>query len=133
MGLLIQFYFSSILPGSFAKEFKSKFKTTVKKKTLDPEFFEVSLFLNNAQVIFYIQFFFLKEFKFQNINLKSLLTKTVEITVWDKDFGKNDYIGSVTLNQNRTGEELKHFFTMVKNTDIYHEQWHTLQNKEDSN
>lgn len=100
----------SISPGSFAKDFKSKFKTTVKKKTLDPEFLE--------------------EFKFQNIDLKSLLTKTIEITVWDKDFGKNDYIGSVTLNQNRTGEELRHFFTMVKNTDIYHEQWHTLQDKE---
>jgi len=34
-----------------------------------------------------------KEFQFSNIDLKSLLTKTIEIAVWDKDFGKNDFIG----------------------------------------
>ena len=36
-----------------------------------------------------------KEFKFQNVDLKTLLTKTIEISVWDKDFGKNDFIGKV--------------------------------------
>jgi len=79
------------------------------------------------------------------------LTKTIEINVWDKDFGKNDFIGKlnrlnsfeikriliklnlkgcVQLDQQRSGDELKHFFTMVKNPDIYHEQWHTLHLKE---
>lgn len=94
----------SLLPSS--KEGKSKFKTTVKKKTLDPDFFE--------------------EFKFTNVDLRSLLTKTIEICVWDKDFRKNDFIGLVQLGQNRTGDELKHFFTMIKNPELYHEQWHTL-------
>lgn len=100
------------MPPSTKKETKSKFKTSVKKKTLDPEFAE--------------------EFKFQNIDLKSLLAKTIVLNVWDKDLGKKDYIGSVMLGQDRTGDELKHFFTMVKNTDIYHEQWHTLQDKQDT-
>lgn len=100
-----------LLPVSSQKENKHRFKTTVKKRTLDPEYSE--------------------EFKFQNLDLKTLLSKTIEITVWDKDFGKNDYIGSVSLNQMQTGAELKHFFTMVKNTDIYHEQWHSLKDKED--
>lgn len=74
----------------------------------------------------------LKEFKFTNIDLKTLLTKTVEIAVWDKDFGsKNDFIGVVQLGQQRTGEELKHFFTVIKNPELYHEQWHTLHLRED--
>lgn len=101
-----------LMPPSTKKETKSKFKTSVKKKTLDPEYAE--------------------EFKFQNIDLKSLLSKTIVLNVWDKDLGKKDYIGSVMLGQDRTGDELKHFFTMVKNTDIYHEQWHTLQDKQDT-
>ena len=37
----------------------------------------------------------LKEFKFSNIDLKTLLTKTIDISVWDKDFGKNDFIGMI--------------------------------------
>lgn len=98
----------SLVP--FQKENKQKFKSTVKWKTLDPEFLE--------------------EFKFTNIDLKTLLTKTIEISVWDKDFRKNDFIGQVQLGQQRTGEELKHFFTMIKNPDLYHEQWHTLHLKE---
>ena len=36
-----------------------------------------------------------QEFQFSNIDLKSLLTKTIEIAVWDKDFGKNDFIGRI--------------------------------------
>ena len=59
-----------------------------------------------------------------------MLTKTIEISVWDKDFRKNDFIGQVQLGQQRTGEELKHFFTMIKNPELYHEQWHTLHLKD---
>ncbi|RMZ93829.1 double C2-like domain-containing beta, partial [Brachionus plicatilis] len=99
-----------LLPGS--KENKHKFRTCTKRKTLDPEFNE--------------------EFVFSNIDLKSLLTKTIEISVWDKDFGtKNDFIGMVKLSQQRTGDELKHFFTIIKNPDLYHEKWHTLHMRED--
>jgi len=98
--------FVEVCLSPYSKETKQKFKSSVKWKTLDPEYLE--------------------EFKFTNIDLKTLLTKTLEISVWDKDFGKNDFIGIVQLGQMRTGEELKHFFTMVKNPELYHEQWHTL-------
>ena len=100
------------MPPSIQKAAKSKFKTSVKKKTLDPEFGE--------------------EFKFAHVDLKSLLAKTLVISVWDKDLGKRDYIGSVLLGQERAGDELKHFFTMVKNADIYHEQWHTLRDEREA-
>lgn len=59
------------MPGS--KESKYKFRSSTKRKTLDPEFSE--------------------EFKFKNIDLRTLLTKRIEISVWDKDLTKNDFIG----------------------------------------
>lgn len=53
---------------------KWSFKTTVKKHTLQPEFNE--------------------EFVFQHIQLQELISKTLQITVYDKDVGKkDDYIG----------------------------------------
>lgn len=61
-----------------------------------------------------------------------MLTKTIEVSVWDKDFGtKNDFIGMVKLSQQRTGDELKHFFTIIKNPELYHEKWHTLHMREE--
>ncbi|PVD31713.1 hypothetical protein C0Q70_07131 [Pomacea canaliculata] len=55
------------------KDKKSKFKTTVKKRTLNPEYNE--------------------EFTY-DIKHNELAKKTLEITVWDKDIGKaNDFIG----------------------------------------
>ncbi|XP_037066428.1 double C2-like domain-containing protein alpha isoform X3 [Peromyscus leucopus] len=52
---------------------KSKHKTCVKKKTLNPEFNE--------------EFFY-------EMELSTLATKTLEVTVWDYDIGKsNDFIG----------------------------------------
>ncbi len=53
---------------------KWNFKTSVKKHTLQPEFNE--------------------EFVFQHIQLQELISKTLQITVFDKDVGKkDDYIG----------------------------------------
>ena len=73
-----------------------------------------------------------KEFVFHHIDLRNLLSKNIEISVWDKDFGsKNDFIGMVKLGQQRTGDELKHFFTIIKNPELYHEKWHTLHLKDD--
>jgi hypothetical protein len=55
------------------KDKKSKFKTTVKKRTLNPEYNE--------------------EFNY-DIKHNELAKKTLEITVWDRDIGKaNDFIG----------------------------------------
>lgn len=63
----------ALLPGS--KENKHKFRSSTKRKTLDPEYLE--------------------EFKFTNIDLRTLLTKRIEISVWDKDLTKNDFIGNL--------------------------------------
>lgn len=100
----------SLLPLSKGNGSKQKFKTSVKWKTLDPEYCE--------------------EFKFTNIDMKALLTKSIEISVWDKDFGKCDFIGVVQLSQRRSGDELRHFFSMVRYTDVYTEQWHKLHDYE---
>ncbi|XP_059829197.1 double C2-like domain-containing protein beta isoform X1 [Hypanus sabinus] len=88
---------------------KSKHKTAVKKKTLNPEFNE--------------EFFY-------EIKQADLAKKTLEITVWDYDIGKsNDFIGGVTLGINAKGERLKHWFDCLKSKDKKIERWHTLTNE----
>ncbi|KAI5608385.1 double C2-like domain-containing protein beta isoform X3 [Silurus meridionalis] len=88
---------------------KSKHKTTVKKKTLNPEFNE--------------EFFY-------EIKYTELSKKTLEVTVWDYDIGKsNDFIGGVSLGINANGERLKHWFDCLKNKDKKIERWHTLTNE----
>uniref|UniRef100_A0A8C4ZNN5 Double C2-like domain-containing protein n=1 Tax=Gadus morhua TaxID=8049 RepID=A0A8C4ZNN5_GADMO len=88
---------------------KSKHKTTVKKKTLNPEFNE--------------------EFSY-DIKYADLTKKTLEVTVWDYDIGKsNDFIGGVSLGINANGERLKHWFDCLKNKDKKIERWHTLTNE----
>ncbi|XP_019366698.1 PREDICTED: double C2-like domain-containing protein beta [Gavialis gangeticus] len=88
---------------------KSKHKTAVKKKTLNPEFNE--------------------EFCYE-IKHGDLAKKTLEVTVWDYDIGKsNDFIGGVVLGINAKGERLKHWFDCLKNKDKKIERWHTLMNE----
>ncbi|KAJ7308827.1 hypothetical protein JRQ81_008096 [Phrynocephalus forsythii] len=88
---------------------KSKHKTAVKKKTLNPEFNE--------------------EFSYE-IKHGDLAKRTLEITVWDYDIGKsNDFIGGVVLGINAKGERLKHWFDCLKNKDKKIERWHTLTNE----
>ncbi|XP_053223837.1 double C2-like domain-containing protein beta [Podarcis raffonei] len=88
---------------------KSKHKTAVKKKTLNPEFNE--------------------EFCYE-IKHGDLAKKTLEVTVWDYDIGKsNDFIGGVVLGINAKGERLKHWFDCLKNKDKKIEHWHTLTNE----
>ncbi|XP_043943869.1 double C2-like domain-containing protein alpha isoform X2 [Protopterus annectens] len=90
-------------------EKKSKHKTSVKKKTLNPEFNE--------------EFFY-------EIQHCDLTQKSLEVTVWDYDIGKsNDFIGGVTLGMNAKGECLKHWFECIKNKDKKVEHWHTLTNE----
>ncbi|CAL8287913.1 unnamed protein product [Arctogadus glacialis] len=60
---------------------KSKYKTTVKKKTLNPEFNE--------------------EFSY-DVSLDHLAKKTLEISVWDYDLGmSNDFIGCINTRHVR--------------------------------
>uniref|UniRef100_H0X589 Double C2 domain alpha n=1 Tax=Otolemur garnettii TaxID=30611 RepID=H0X589_OTOGA len=85
---------------------KSKHKTCVKKKTLNPEFNE--------------EFFY-------EMELTTLATKTLEVTVWDYDIGKsNDFIGGVSLGLGARGEARKHWSDCLQQLDTALERWHTL-------
>ncbi|XP_056013625.1 rabphilin-3A-like isoform X4 [Ostrea edulis] len=87
-------------------EKRSKFKTVVKKKTLNPEY--------NEEFIY-------------EIKHNELAKKTLEITVWDRDIGKaNDFIGGVQLGISAKGQRLKHWYDTLKNPDHKFERWHTL-------
>ncbi|XP_063076478.1 double C2-like domains, delta [Engraulis encrasicolus] len=85
---------------------KSKYKTTVKKKTLNPEFNEEFLY---------------------EVPKDQLAKKTLEISVWDYDLGmSNDFIGGVELGINAKGEKLKHWFECLKFSGKKVEYWHAL-------
>jgi hypothetical protein len=146
---------SRALHHPFEKHEKQRQRTFVKWKTLDPEFNEVSgspCWARQAAHPFLIRLVCdPKEFKFENIELNKLIKSVIEISVWDKDIGSNDFIGwlglfesslsgvasgpvvlrvgCVRLGQHSSGDELTHFFTMVKNPDIYHEHWHALKDE----
>ncbi|XP_038263187.1 double C2-like domain-containing protein alpha [Dermochelys coriacea] len=90
-------------------EKKSKHKTSVKKKTLNPEYNE--------------EFFY-------EIDPSELAQKSLEITVWDYDIGKsNDFIGGTTLGAGSKGERLRHWLGCLQAPDRRWEQWHTLTNE----
>ncbi|XP_062331404.1 double C2-like domain-containing protein beta [Osmerus eperlanus] len=88
---------------------KSKHKTVVIKKTLNPEFNE--------------EFFY-------EISFTELSSKTLEVTVWDYDLGKsNDFIGGVSLGCHSQGEAAQHWIDCLKNKGQRVERWHTLTNE----
>ncbi|KAL4617223.1 rabphilin-3A-like isoform X1 [Arapaima gigas] len=87
---------------------KAKFKTQIKKRTLNPEFNE--------------------EFSY-DIKHSELAKKSLDISVWDYDIGKsNDYIGGCQLGIKAKRECLKHWYECLKNKDEKIERWHTLLN-----
>ncbi|NWW50320.1 DOC2B protein, partial [Pedionomus torquatus] len=91
---------------------KSKHKTAVKKKTLNPEFNE--------------------EFCYE-IKHGDLAKKTLEVTVADAhphlSLSVSVSQGGVVLGINAKGERLKHWFDCLKNKDKKIERWHTLTNE----
>ncbi|KAJ8347375.1 hypothetical protein SKAU_G00287760 [Synaphobranchus kaupii] len=88
---------------------KSKHKTAVMKKTLNPEFNE--------------EFFY-------EISLSELSRKTLEVTVWDYDLGRsNDFIGGVSLSCHSQGSALRHWVDCLNNKGKRVERWHTLTNE----
>ncbi|XP_056144521.1 double C2-like domain-containing protein alpha [Lampris incognitus] len=90
-------------------EKKSKHKTAVIKKTLNPEFNE--------------EFFY-------EISTSELAHKTLEITVWDYDLGRsNDFIGGVCLGCHSQGDALRHWMECLKNKGQKVERWHVLTNE----
>ncbi|XP_020601682.1 double C2-like domain-containing protein beta [Orbicella faveolata] len=86
---------------------KSKRRTSVKKKTLNPEYNE--------------------EFVYE-IAHHDLAKKCLELTVWDYDVGKsNDFIGGVVMDINSSGSSLMHWYDMLKTPNQVHTHWHTLE------
>ncbi|XP_071814081.1 uncharacterized protein [Apostichopus japonicus] len=84
---------------------KTKKKTGTKKKTLNPEYKETFVYKLPAE---------------------DLHTKTLEVTVWDKDVGSNDYIGGVQLGSNTKGDRRQHWTDAIENPDQLIERWHML-------
>ncbi|XP_013782034.1 rabphilin-3A-like [Limulus polyphemus] len=85
---------------------RRKYKTSTKKKTLNPEY--------NEEFIF-------------DIKPQDLCKKTLEVTIWDKDYGKpDDYIGGLQLSIHSKGDRLQHWVETLKNPDRRIEQWHKL-------
>nr|XP_033341825.1 synaptotagmin-like protein 4 [Megalopta genalis] len=80
--------------------------TTIKWKTLNPKW--------NEEFIF-------------TMRLTDLTKLALYITVWDKDFGKNnDYLGGLELSSNSKGARLKHWIDTIKFPDHQHQAWHNL-------
>ncbi|XP_067419938.1 double C2-like domain-containing protein alpha isoform X2 [Emydura macquarii macquarii] len=105
-------------------EKKSKHKTSVKKKTLNPEYNEVLEGAGGAQgTPQFAEFFY-------EIDQAELAQKSLEVTVWDYDIGKsNDFIGGMTLGPGSKGEGLQHWLRCLQSPDRRWEHWHTLTNE----
>lgn len=88
------------------KDKKTKRKTKVKSKTLNPEFNETFSY---------------------PVKLADLSKMTLEVTVWDKDFGKkSDFIGGIRFEIKSKGDVLRHWYDVLKSPNKEHEQWHSL-------
>lgn len=85
---------------------KSKYKTSVRKKTLNPEFNE-EFFYAGAR--------------------EELAQKTLLVSVWDYDLGTaNDFIGLVQLSGQASGERQRHWRECLDHSDQRLELWHVL-------
>ncbi|XP_071041982.1 rabphilin-3A [Parasteatoda tepidariorum] len=87
---------------------RRRFKTSIKKKTLNPEYNE--------------------QFAFE-VDPQDMLKRTLEVTVWDKDTAKSElYIGGLALNMQSKGERLRHWLDVMSNPNRRIERWHPLSN-----
>ncbi|XP_069327850.1 double C2-like domain-containing protein gamma isoform X2 [Eulemur rufifrons] len=85
---------------------KSKYKTSVRKKTLNPEFNEEFFYAGPRE---------------------ELAQKTLLVSVWDYDLGTaNDFIGGVQLGSRASGERLRHWRECLGHSDCRLELWHPL-------
>lgn len=86
---------------------KTKRRTAIKKKTLNPEYNET--------------------FRYE-VKHSELAKKSLEISVWDHDIGtSNDFIGGVVLEMKAKGDALKHWYEALKMPNKQHTYWHTLE------
>ncbi|XP_024430155.2 double C2-like domain-containing protein gamma isoform X2 [Desmodus rotundus] len=85
---------------------KSKYKTSVRKKTLNPEFNEEFLYEGPRE---------------------ELAQKTLLVSVWDYDLGvADDFIGGVQLSGRASGECQRHWRECLGRSDRRLELWHPL-------
>ncbi|XP_003798439.2 double C2-like domain-containing protein gamma isoform X2 [Otolemur garnettii] len=85
---------------------KSKYKTSVRKKTLNPEFNEEFFYAGPRE---------------------ELAQKTLLVSVWDYDLGTaNDFIGGVQLSSCASGERLRHWRECLGHSNCRLEMWHQL-------
>merc|ERR1712168_410345 len=85
----------------------TKYKTTTKEKTLNPEYHE--------------------EFTY-DIDREKLRSKTLELTVWDYEYGTVDnYIGGLQFNLQSEGSTHNHWHEAIEKYPNHRiKEWHTL-------
>ncbi|CAD5220053.1 unnamed protein product [Bursaphelenchus xylophilus] len=84
-----------------------RYKTAIKKRTLNPEFNEVIQFI---------------------VPFKDLPKKTLEIGVYDHDVGRHDdYIGGIVLSTAAKGDRGKQWTQCIENPGKTFEYWHKLE------
>uniref|UniRef100_A0A0N4U206 C2 domain-containing protein n=1 Tax=Dracunculus medinensis TaxID=318479 RepID=A0A0N4U206_DRAME len=82
-------------------------KTSIKKRTLNPEFNETLAFV---------------------VPFKDLPTKTLQVGVYDHDVGKSDdYIGGILLSASAKGDRQKQWIYCMQNPGSPCEYWHELE------
>ncbi|PRD29666.1 UNVERIFIED_CONTAM: Doc2b [Trichonephila clavipes] len=75
-----------------------------------------------------MQFFTYKQYAFE-VEPGDMAKKTIEVTVWDKDYSKTDsYLGGLALNMQSKGDRLRHWLDVVRNPNRRIERWHPLSN-----
>ncbi|XP_049992703.1 double C2-like domain-containing protein gamma isoform X2 [Alexandromys fortis] len=85
---------------------RSKYKTSVRRKTLNPEFNEEFFYAGHRE---------------------ELAQKTLLVSVWDYDLGTaDDFIGGVQLSNRASGERLRHWHECLSHSDRRLELWHLL-------
>ncbi|XP_040606229.1 double C2-like domain-containing protein gamma isoform X1 [Mesocricetus auratus] len=85
---------------------KSKYKTSVRRKTLNPEFNEEFFYAGHRE---------------------ELAQKALLVSVWDYDLGTaDDFIGGVQLSSRASGERLHHWRECLSRSDRRLELWHLL-------
>ncbi|XP_046500281.1 double C2-like domain-containing protein gamma isoform X2 [Equus quagga] len=85
---------------------KSKYKTSVRRKTLNPEFNEEFFYAGPRE---------------------ELAQKTLLVSVWDYDLGTaDDFIGGVQLSSRASGEGQQHWSECLGHSDRRLELWHPL-------
>ncbi|XP_053418496.1 double C2-like domain-containing protein gamma isoform X2 [Nycticebus coucang] len=85
---------------------KSKYKTSVRKKTLNPEFNEEFFYAGPRE---------------------ELAQKTLLVSVWDYDLGTaDDFIGGVQLSSCASGERLRHWNECLGHSNCQLQMWHPL-------